>query len=239
MESGRFTTRVSAYSKYRPSYPSEAIDALLKGIATPVRAADLGAGTGISSRLLAERGVDVTAIEPNDAMRAEARPHPLVRWVKGTAERTGLKDGSVDLVAAFQAFHWFDAARAFAEMKRVARTRAAIVQYERDEADGFSGAYGDAVRAFAVDTTEARRLHALAEFRAFPRARVSERRFASSQTLDEDQLLGRAASASYLPQTGDAGHALRATLRDLFREYERGGCVEMKMTVFVLTVDLR
>lgn len=233
----RFTTRASAYSKYRPSYPAEAIDAILEGLATPVRALDLGAGTGISSRLFAERGVRVIALEPNDAMRAQARPHPLVTWANGTAENIGLAGQSVDLVAAFQAFHWFDAASAFTEMKRVARTRAAIVQYERDESDGFSRAYGDVVRAFATDATEARRLHALAEFRAFPLARVCEHRFLSSQALNMDELLGRSASTSYLPQTGDAGHALRAAIRDLFREHERDGHVEINMTVFALTAD--
>ncbi|MDP9112042.1 MAG: class I SAM-dependent methyltransferase [Candidatus Eremiobacteraeota bacterium] len=237
LDKERFSARAAAYSKFRPTYPTEAIDFVLEGLAIPVRAADLGAGTGISSRMLAERDVAVIAVEPNDAMRAEAPQHPLVVWAKGSAEDTGLAAQSVDLVTAFQAFHWFDASHAFAEMQRVSRRRAALVQYERDESSDFTRAYGDTVRLYATDATEARRLQALSEFRSFPGARVLEEHCASSQALNMDELLGRAASASYLPQTGGAGHALRARLRDLFGEYQRDGCVELQMTIFVLTAD--
>ncbi len=78
---GRFSDRAADYVKYRPGYPPEAIDAVLEGL-NPSRggtlrpprtaelfAADVGAGTGISARLLAERGVNVFAIEPNAEMR--------------------------------------------------------------------------------------------------------------------------------------------------------------------------
>lgn len=70
----RFCDRVADYVKYRPSYPAQAIDIILKGLepSSQLTAADIGAGTGISSRLLAERGVSVIAIEPNPAMREGA-----------------------------------------------------------------------------------------------------------------------------------------------------------------------
>src|SRR5262245_7940094 len=87
---GRFTDRVADYVKHRPSYPAAAIDAMLRGLGDPTRltAADLGAGTGIASRLLANRGLRVIAIEPNPAMRAAASPHPRVEWREGTGEST-------------------------------------------------------------------------------------------------------------------------------------------------------
>jgi 2-polyprenyl-3-methyl-5-hydroxy-6-metoxy-1,4-benzoquinol methylase len=67
----RFSDRAADYVKYRPSYPMAAIDIILEGLGqTPLVAADIGAGTGISSRLLADRGVRVLAIDPNAAMRA-------------------------------------------------------------------------------------------------------------------------------------------------------------------------
>jgi predicted RNA methylase len=52
----RFSKRAEDYARYRPSYPAEAIAAILDGFAEP-RVADLGAGTGISSALLADAGV--------------------------------------------------------------------------------------------------------------------------------------------------------------------------------------
>ena len=86
-----------------------------------VFAADLGAGTGISSRLLAERGAHVLAIEPNQAMREAAEPHPHVEWVAARRNATGLHEASVDLVTAFQAFHWFDHAEGAREIVRILR----------------------------------------------------------------------------------------------------------------------
>jgi SAM-dependent methyltransferase len=107
---GRFTNRAEDYAKHRPSYPDAAIDAVLMGLGAPpdLVAADVGAGTGISSRALAARGLRVVAIEPNAAMRAKAEPHPRVEWRDGTGERTGLPPASVDLVLCAQAFHWLD-----------------------------------------------------------------------------------------------------------------------------------
>ena len=62
----RFTDRVEDYVKYRPSYPTAAIDKILENFTLPITAADIGAVTGISSRLLATRCVKVIAIEPNE-----------------------------------------------------------------------------------------------------------------------------------------------------------------------------
>ncbi|WP_295618085.1 hypothetical protein [Chamaesiphon sp. GL140_3_metabinner_50] len=77
----RFSDRAADYVKYRPSYPAAVIDTILDGLdAAMLVAADIGAGTGISARLLAERGVRVFAIEPNAAMSAAATPHPLVEF---------------------------------------------------------------------------------------------------------------------------------------------------------------
>src|SRR5205085_9077451 len=68
---GRFSDRAADYVKFRPTYPAAAADAILAGLepAGKLVAADVGAGTGISARLLAERGVRVVAVEPGSAMR--------------------------------------------------------------------------------------------------------------------------------------------------------------------------
>ncbi|WP_245817334.1 class I SAM-dependent methyltransferase [Hydrococcus rivularis] len=117
----RFSGRAADYANYRPSYPKEAIEKILEGLdsSSQLLAADVGAGTGIASRLLADQGVRVFAIEPNDEMRQAASPHPLVEFRKGTAENTTLPKASVDLVASFQAFHWFDPALTLLEFRRI------------------------------------------------------------------------------------------------------------------------
>lgn len=232
----RFGPRAQAYAAFRPTYPPEAIDAALAGLGDPRRLtiADVGAGTGISSRLFAERGVAVVAVEPNAPMRTAAQPHPRVRWTEGTAERTGLPDASVDAVAACQAFHWFATTKAMTEFRRIARRRAVLLQYERDEGDPFTHAYGEIVRAYATDDTEALRRVALEVFAGFPAARVTRSSHPSVQRLDREGLLGRAASSSYLPASGPAGERLRGELDELFARFERDGAVEMVTATHVL-----
>ena len=82
---------------------------------------DLGAGTGIFSHQLAAHGLDVTAVEPEAAMRAKIVAAAGVTPHEGTAECTGLADGCADAVVAATAWHWFDAARASREVRRLLR----------------------------------------------------------------------------------------------------------------------
>jgi len=239
----RFAGRASDYAAGRPSYPAAAIDALFTGLGDErdVLAADLGAGTGISSRLLAERGAHVLAVEPNQAMREAAEPHPRVEWIAGSAERTGLDEASIDLVTAFQAFHWFDHAKALREIVRILRPggRAAAVYNERDETDPFTAAYGDLVRAYQTDETERRRADGLAAFAAFEgwhvRRRVEVR---NEQRQDVDGVLARTRSSSYLPKTGSKADELHAAVRALFAQHAHDGRVVMTMRTIVVTGDV-
>jgi SAM-dependent methyltransferase len=239
----RFSDRAGDYVSGRPSYPAGVLDPLFAGLGDPadVVVADLGAGTGISSRLLAERGAHVYAIEPNRAMRDAAEPHPNVEWIDATAEATGLHEASADLVTAFQAFHWFDHRKALDEIVRILRPagRAAVIYNERDESDAFTAAYGDVVRKFQTDETERRRAGGLAAFEAFEgwheRRRVELR---NEHVLDEKGLSARVGSTSYLPKSGPAFDELRAALAVLFQKYAADGRVVMVMRTVVVTGDV-
>ncbi|MBV8067847.1 MAG: class I SAM-dependent methyltransferase [Candidatus Eremiobacteraeota bacterium] len=235
----RFGRCAKAYAAFRPSYPAGAIEAVLEGLGDPaaLTIADVGAGTGISSRLFADRGPKIIAIEPNEQMRAAAALHPRVQWHNGNAERTGLRESSVDAVVACQAFHWFATAAAMGEFRRIARRRAAILQYERDERDDFTRAYGEIVRFYATDDTEAMRLRALTIFERFPAGRVKRSEHSSVQRLDRDALLGRASSASYLPAAGPDAERLRTDLRALFAGFAGGGYVELAIVTYALVAD--
>jgi SAM-dependent methyltransferase len=235
----RFGSRAQAYAAFRPSYPPQAIAAALDGLGDPhsLTVADVGAGTGISARLLAERGAHVIAIEPNERMRAQAEAHPNVTWREGTGEDTGLADASVDAIVACQAFHWFATPAALSEFRRVARRRGALLQYERDETDAFTNAYGDIVRAYATDDTEALRERALHVFQRFPRARIRRAVFPSEQRLNRAALLGRASSASYLPASGPAAESLRSDLHALFDRFAHDGAVALRMVTYVVVAD--
>jgi SAM-dependent methyltransferase len=115
-----FGPAAEAYERYRPGYPAEAV-AWVAG-ETPRPVLDLGAGTGKLTRALLAAGHEVVAVEPDAAMRAAfAALLPEVEVLAGAAEGLPLRDGSVDVVVAGQAFHWFDLERALPEIARVLR----------------------------------------------------------------------------------------------------------------------
>jgi SAM-dependent methyltransferase len=238
----RFSDRADAYVAGRPSYPDATVDTLFAGLGDPhdLAVVDLGAGTGISSRLLAARGARVFAVEPNAPMRAAAEPHPGVTWVDGTAEHTGLDEASADLVTAFQAFHWFDHDAALREMVRVLRPggRAALVYNERDERDPFTAGYGELVRRYQTDETERRRADGRTAFAAYPAWHAAHTvEISNGQRLDRAGLHARARSTSYLPQEGPAFAALSSALDALFGEYAVDGAVTMTLRTIVSIGD--
>ena len=124
-----FVGEGGAYDSVRPAYPDEAVAALIdaarrgRGVNAPgrgpLRAADIGAGTGKMSELLARRGLLVDAVEPSEAMRAQASSVEGVTWHEGVAEDTGLPNGVYDIVVFAQSWHWMDEVRAGLEAARI------------------------------------------------------------------------------------------------------------------------
>jgi SAM-dependent methyltransferase len=115
-----FGPAAGLYDELRPSYPEAALRWALGE--QPLRIVDLGAGTGILSRLLHALGHDIVPIEPDEAMRARlAAASPGLTPLAGYAEDIPLPDASVDAVVAGQSYHWFDREPAHAELARVIR----------------------------------------------------------------------------------------------------------------------
>ncbi|HXP18115.1 MAG TPA: methyltransferase domain-containing protein [Streptosporangiaceae bacterium] len=119
-----FSAQAQAYDRARPSYPPDAVVWLAGalGIRPGRRIVDLAAGTGKFTALIADSGAELVAVEPVAAMRERLRRKlPGVPVVAGTAEALPFATGSADAVVVAQAFHWFDADRAMAELGRVVR----------------------------------------------------------------------------------------------------------------------
>jgi SAM-dependent methyltransferase len=137
-----FSAHAAGYARHRPSYPPR-LASWLAGIA-PGRslALDCGCGTGQFSTLLAQEFEQVVATDASAQQIAHARQHPRVRYGVAPAERSGLADGSVDLVSAAQAAHWFDLPGFYAEARRVLRPRGclALISYGVASMDGEPGA---------------------------------------------------------------------------------------------------
>jgi SAM-dependent methyltransferase len=117
-----FGAAAAAYAEHRPVYAEAGVEWVLEPVRDrrPLRVADIGAGTGKLTAMLARLGADVTAVEPDPEMLAELRrAMPSVRSEPGSAEALPLADASVDAVLAGQAMHWFDLDRALPEIARV------------------------------------------------------------------------------------------------------------------------
>ena len=117
---GDFSQHANAYRRSRPTYSQKLLDQLLAdaGVVIGDPVADFGAGTGIMTRLLVDRGFQVTALEPNESMRSQADV-PEANWLSGTFEDSQLADGSQRWVVAAQAFHWADPPRCLPEVRRI------------------------------------------------------------------------------------------------------------------------
>ena len=130
LDTNPFVGEGGAYNSVRPAYPDEAVAALVdaargargadaSGRGGPLRAADIGAGTGKMSELLARAGFLVDAVEPSEAMRAQASSIEGVTWHAGVAEQTGLPNDLYDIVVFAQSWHWVDSERAGLEAARI------------------------------------------------------------------------------------------------------------------------
>ena len=117
---------VDDYARHRSGYPTAVLDHLT-GVCPPgscALAADVGAGTGLFTRGLLERGYRVVAVEPGEAMLsrlpvAAAGHAESIRLLCAAAENTALADGCVGLITCAQAFHWFNPPVALAEFGRI------------------------------------------------------------------------------------------------------------------------
>lgn len=128
LKAGDFTGLASDYSQHRPDYCPSVLNGLLGMLNKPVQGvdfSDVGAGTGIWTRMVYGKGVkSVTAVEPNDDMRANGIADSAgtsIRWLAGNAEQTGLPDASRDWLSMASSFHWADFDKATREFYRVLR----------------------------------------------------------------------------------------------------------------------
>jgi SAM-dependent methyltransferase len=233
----RFSGLADTYAQHRPSYPDEAIDLMMTrcGLGGDTLLVDVGCGTGISSRLFAERGVPVLGIEPNAEMRARAEtalvavgmPKPL--YQDGCADATGLQPGQAAAVLAAQAFHWFEPDAALREFHRILRPDGWVILMwnERDDRDAFTAAYSAVIRT-APDTANIEMPRGRAGTPLLTNSLFQNQErllFHNEQVLDEEGLLGRAFSASYAPREPHQIAAWTGALRTLFAQHERRGKV--------------
>jgi len=233
----RFSDRVEDYVKYRPHYPGSILSYLQQTYSFNASwdVADIGSGTAISSELFLGNGNRVFAVEPNAEMRGKAEEllggNPHFFSIDGTAEATGLAAGSVRLIVAGQAFHWFDAVKSRAEFVRILQPHGVVVLVwnERLAQSPFEAAYNALIERYGKD------------YKAINHRNISDELidsfyqpasnvlmdFPNEQRFDFEGLTGRLLSSSYMPKTGPVFGPMIEELRRLFDRYQDGGRVRI------------
>jgi len=236
---GRFTGKSDVYRSARPGYPEELSKELqsLCSISENTRIADLGSGTGIFSKLLLDLGAEVIGIEPNSDMRLVAeRDFAAIerfRSVDGSAEITNLPRDSVDMVAAAQAFHWFDIDRTILEIKRITKSEpvVALVWNQRDTSDAFQSAYDEKLRSIIPEyehVVHTRIVERQIETLFLPES-FGYREWGHSQVFDLEGFQNRMTSSSYVPSNADPIRVqLDREMLGLFQEFQQKGTVDFR-----------
>jgi ubiquinone/menaquinone biosynthesis C-methylase UbiE len=234
------------YDRARPSYPPAALAVL--SVQSGELVADVGAGTGIFSRQLAQSLPDVcvVGVEPGADMRraaeAASREALNLSFVAGAAEALPFPDGSLALVTAATAAHWFDRPLFYAEAFRCLhkRGRLAIVQNVRRWWDSpFLAAYEElheetvqgyrrgtfpagSGRYAAIDAAGELRGHALA-------SDVQERAFCWRMPMTRDAFITFSLSSTITQQAirGIGEIAYRSRLAELLDRWDSAGSFDV------------
>lgn len=225
-----FDSAAVAYERGRPSYPAAAVDWLVErtGLVATWVVVDLAAGTGKLTRLLVPTAAEVIAVEPVAGMRRVLACHvPDVEVIDGTAENIPLSEGSVDLVSVGQAFHWFDVPAALTEIHRVLRQEGwlALVWNRRLLDEPIHREVSAIVDPYRGTTPSHHKRETWSQplFDSPLFQQAGERSFENSQDLDEDSLVDRVVSTSFIAALSDEQRAdIERAVRELAQRRQGG-----------------
>jgi len=235
----RFSNRVDNYVKYRPHYPAVIIDYLKKQNVLKDNSviADIGSGTGILTELFLKSGNTVYGVEPNKEMQ-EAGEKYLSGFknfisINGTAEDTTLKESSIDVITAGQAFHWFDMAETKKEFKRILKPNGYVVliwNLRRIDDPALSIDYDELLEEFGTDYKEVgHRNISKKDYEKFFDGKYTLTNFDNRQLLDYDGFKGRLLSSSYAPDEKHPNYLpMLDKLKKIFMSNQKDGKVEIK-----------
>jgi SAM-dependent methyltransferase len=240
-----FSAKVADYVAARPDYPAALYEMLRTTCNLGPRAdiADIGAGTGLLTQGFLKRGFNVVAVEPNAEMRAAAdhliSRFPGYRSVAGTAEDSHLASSSVDLIAAAQAFHWFEIESARAECLRVLRPHGQVALIWNDRLltdplhialDEIFSEYGGARRGALVAHEERRDVP-----KFFGATAPTELSWPHEHVMNMDGLVSMALSRSYMPQRNSAaGAQVTERVRGIFERFAQDRKLIVRYTTIAI-----
>lgn len=239
-----FSSKVADYVASRPDYPAALFDVLIElgGLSSAASVVDVGAGTGLLSQGLLERGVPVLGVEPNVEMRAAATAllsgYRNFSCLPGSAEDLPLAASSADLVCAAHAFHWFDLPKTREEFLRVLKPsgQVALIWNDRLLTDPLHQGlnliferFGGAKREALIAHENRRDIDGF-----FGPTGVDHREFPHEHSISAAALQSLVMSRSYMPppRSDEAQQAREATAR-LLAELGFGDMITIRYVTHV------
>lgn len=233
----RFDGRAIAYARHRERYTPEILLPRLRawcGLTPEWMIADIGAGTGMLSDVFLANSNHVIAVEPNAEMRQMCidlhEGSCRLEVTDGTAEATGLRASSVEMVVAGRALHWFDLDRAMEEFRRILKPDGwvASVAFGRTEKGREENeAFEHILRRFTKDHVSTRTAYeAYRQLADFLVRDFHHEEIRGTMVLDWEELNGMAMSISHVPRAEDARHSqFDRDLRTYFDRYANSDVV--------------
>lgn len=230
--SAAYTSKAEKYARYRWDYASQAIEMILQtaNVKPETVVVDIGAGTGILTRHLADRAGHVWAVEPNAEMRRLAEKtlagHLNYRVIDGLAEATTLPDACADLVTAAQAVNWFDPPAARAEFRRILKPGGWLAILRNFGTDQEVNAAMEKIYPSETDTAEIMKGRGIPADFYFEGGDLLRQRFEFAEKADWERFFGAACTASYAPDEGSPlFEQFERDARRVFEQHQREGFV--------------
>lgn len=228
---GRFSNRVENYTKYRPNYPNEIISFLniTIGLTKGAIIADIGSGTGISSKLFLDNGNEVYGIEPNVEMRFAGEKY-LIHYtnfhsIDASSEYTKLQSKSVDIITSGQAFHWFEPEPTKKEFLRILKPDGFVVIFNNRRKFSnnlFMNEYMELIEKYSERENGNLLNNDLPNF--FGLITINKQIFSNPQVYNLERLKGELLSYSYIPNEENSRfNYMISDLELLFEKYNNNG----------------
>lgn len=246
MNYGNFSKKAEIYDTYRPRYSLKYKDYLINeiGISSSSWVADIGAGTGIHSRLLYEISQNLVIIEPDMEMLSVCRkniPSEKCIFINSPAEKIDFNYPHVDFITVAQAFHLFERKKCMSEFKKLLKSDGiTILVWNSKEHDNdvfetnekvikkYCPKYSRKIHARTFDKDTYRGLF---ESDMYSYVRLNHD---SDEYLSKETFIKRTLSASYaITSENDLYKEFCSSLEDVFIRYSQNGKIYIPQSTVI------